>query len=338
MSVLVTGAAGFIGAALAERLLRDGQTVYGLDNFSDYYDPKLKHARVTRLQDMFGDKFVFRTIDLADFTRLLEFVAEAQPTIIYHLAAQASVRYALKNPAAYCHSNLVGHFNVLEVCRQYRAMQPQIGERGLKHLVYASTSSIYGGNEKVPFSESDDVSRPISLYAASKRSDELLTYSYSHMFGLPATAVRFFTVYGPWGRPDMSPWIFAKAILEGKPVPMFNKGDLWRDFTYVDDIVEGVVRLGAHVPAAQNNKSAPHEIYNLGNSQPVQMLEFVEVLGDILGKKPVLDLQPCPPTEVYKTFADTSKLEAAVGWKPYTPLRTGLEKFATWFVDYRQKQ
>ena len=329
-TVLVTGAAGFIGAALAERLLADGQTtLYGLDNLNDYYDPELKKARVTRLQNLAGDRFKFQKIDLADEAGVQAFFKEAQPKVVYHLAAQASVRYALKNPAAYCKSNLVGHFNVLEACR----LLHDEGNGCLHHLVYASTSSVYGGNEKVPFEETDDVSRPVSLYAATKRSDELITYSYSHMFGLPATGVRFFTVYGPWGRPDMSPWIFASKILDGQPIPVFNHGDLWRDFTYVDDIVEGVIRVGQHVPQATET-TPPHDLFNIGNSEPVKLTEYIEVMAKVLGKEPLLDLQPCPPTEVYKTYAETSKLEAAVGWKPYTPLEVGLQKFADWFVPY----
>lgn len=328
MTILITGAAGFIGHALAARLLGMGQRVYGLDSENDYYDPALKQARTARLQAQYPETYTYRRLDMADVTSLMEFVAEAQPAYILHMGAQPSVRYGLKNPQAYLHNNLTAHFNVLEVCRRYREVQPE----KLKHLIYASTSSVYGGNEKVPFAEADDVERPLSLYAATKRSDELLTYSYSHMFGLPATAVRFFTVYGPWGRPDMSPWIFAQHILEGTPVPLFNEGDLWRDFTYIDDIVEGVVRLMDHVPACENQ--VPHDIFNIGHSAPVQMRAFVHMLGDVLGKQPVLDLQPRPATEVYKTYADISKLQAAVGWQPDTSLQDGLQKFADWFVPY----
>jgi len=332
MTILITGAAGFIGHALAARLLGAGQRVYGLDSENDYYDPALKQARTAHLQAQYPETYTYRRLDMADVTSLMEFVAEAQPQYILHLGAQASVRYGLKNPPAYLHNNLTAHFNVLEVCRRYRDVQPD----KLRHLIYASTSSVYGGNEKVPFTEADDVSRPLSLYAATKRSDELLTYSYSHMFGLPATAVRFFTVYGPWGRPDMSPWIFARHILEGTPVPLFNEGDLWRDFTYIDDIVESVVRLMDCVPVGDGQP--PHDIFNIGNSEPVQVLPFVQMLGDVLGKQPVLDLQPLPSTEVYKTYADTSKLKAAIGWQPYTPLQDGLQQFADWFVPYYEKK
>ena len=325
---VVTGTAGFIGAATAARLLADGHTVFGLDSYHDYYDVGLKQARTEQLQQAYPDTFTFQTLDLSHEEATLAYFDRAQPDYVIHLAAQASVRYGLKNPMAYCKNNLVGHFHVLEACRKLYAAGV------LKHLVYASTSSVYGGNEKVPFEETDDVSRPVSLYAATKRADELITYSYSHMWGLPATAVRFFTVYGPWGRPDMSPMIFGTALLEEKPIPVFNYGDLWRDFTYVDDIVEGVVRLAGYVPSVENG--APHELFNIGNSQPVQLLEFIETLAGVLGKEPILDLQECPPTEVYKTFADTSKLEAAIGWKPSTPLKTGLERFAAWFVPYHQ--
>jgi UDP-glucuronate 4-epimerase len=324
----ITGVAGFVGAALAERLLAGGDTVYGLDNLNDYYDPALKQGRLDRLQALGKSQFRFRKIDLTDFSQLLEMIGEAQPAVILHMAAQPSVRYALKNPNAYCHSNLVGHFNMLEACRQYQQQQPG----ALKHLVYASSSSVYGGNEKVPFSEKDDVSRPASLYAATKRADELLSHSYAHMFGLPATAVRFFTVYGPWGRPDMSPMLFASAILEQRPLPVFNHGDLWRDFTYVDDIVEGVLKLVDHIPQGD----IPHDIFNLGNSEPIQVLAFIKTLEKVLGRSAILDLQECPPTEIYKTYADTAKLEQAVGWKPYTPLEKGLEKFAAWFEEYHR--
>lgn len=322
---LVSGAAGFIGAALCGRLLREGHTVVGFDNLNDYYDPTLKQQRVDNLVKQYDDSFTFHKLDLTDGAGLTQLVADTQPQVFYHLAAQASVRYALKNPSAYLQSNLIGHFNVLEAVR----LAQEAGQDNI-HLVYASTSSVYGGNDKVPFEETDDVSRPQSLYAATKRADELLTYSYCNMFGLKATAVRFFTVYGPWGRPDMSPMIFGNKILMGEAIPLFNGGDLWRDFTYVDDIVEGVVRLGAHMPTDK----VAHAIFNIGNNQPVKMTEFVTLMEEVLGKKAVIDDLPWPPTEVYKTYADTSALEAAIGWKPSTPLRTGLERFATWFVPY----
>ena len=320
----MTGTAGFVGFALARRLLSEGHTVFGLDNYNDYYDVGLKKKRTQILQTEGGKNFVFETLDLSNERETLDFFEKSQPEFVVHLAAQASVRYGLKNPMAYCKNNLVGHFHVLEACRE-------LHKNGvLKHLVYASSSSVYGGNEAVPFKETDDVSRPVSLYAATKRADELVSYSYSHMWGLPATGVRFFTVYGPWGRPDMSPMVFGKAILDGTPLPVFNHGDLWRDFTYIDDIVEGVVRLTQYIPA----EDTPHALFNIGNSEPVQLLGFIEILGNILGKTPQLDLQDCPPTEVYKTYADTSALEAAVGWKPSTDLRTGLQHFAEWFVPY----
>ncbi len=320
---LVTGVAGFIGAALSERLLKEGHMVYGFDNLNDYYDVSLKKERVARLQNM-SDRFTFEKIDLADMPKLSQFIEKAQPEYILHVGAQASVRYALNNPRAYLNSNLIGHFNILEIARKLT------DEGVLQHMVYASTSSVYGGNEKVPFEETDDVSKPQSLYAATKYADELMTYSYCNMFGLTATAVRFFTVYGPWGRPDMSPMIFGSAILDSRSIPLFNKGDLWRDFTYIDDIVEGVLRLSKHLPKGK----VKHNLYNMGNCNPIQMLKFVEIMEEIFGKKAKLDLQDWPPTEVYKTFADTAKLEAAIGWTPSTDLKTGLVHFAEWFVPY----
>lgn len=333
--ILVTGAAGFIGAAVAARLVREGHVVHGVDNLNNYYDVDLKRARwdnIAAEAEKAGgeERFVFHAIDLADKDAMRDVFKVAAPEYVIHLGAQASVRYALQAPEnteVYAQSNLLGHFNVLDLCRDGYVAGT------LKHLVYASTSSVYGANEKIPFSEDDDVSRPQSLYAATKRAAEMMSYSYAHMYGLPQTGVRFFTVYGPWGRPDMSPMIFANAIKNGAPIPLFGHGKLERDFTYIDDIVEGVVRLMDYAPSARDGHAA-HEIYNIGNHNPVQMLDFVATLEEVLGKKAVLDLQECPPTEVQKTYADTEKLRAAIGWAPSTPLREGLTAFAEWFESY----
>lgn len=328
-TILVTGAAGFIGAATCARLLAEGHTVHGVDNLSYYYDVSLKEAR---LQHIAHDDFTFHKVDFSDRNAIAEVFQKAAPEYVIHLGAQASVRYALKAPEntqVYAKSNLLGHFNILDLCRDgYLAGK-------LKHLVYASTSSVYGANEKIPFEETDDVSRPQSLYAATKRGCEMMSYSYAHMYGMPQTAVRFFTVYGPWGRPDMSPMIFAKAILEDKPIPLFGHGELERDFTYIDDIVEGITRLMTHIPT-QTETSAPHEIYNIGNHNPVKMLDFVKTMENVLGKEAILDLQDCPPTEVPKTYAETQKLRSAIGWAPNTSLEDGLIKFAAWYGQYAQ--
>lgn len=334
-NILVTGAAGFIGAAVAERLVQAGHKVHGVDNLNDYYDVDLKRARWDRVADAAiakgsEERFVFHAVDLADKEAMRDVFKAAQPAFVVHLGAQASVRYALaapENTEVYARSNLLGHFNVLDLCRDAYVAGT------LQHLVYASTSSVYGANEKMPFEETDDVSRPQSLYAATKRAAEMMSCSYAHMYGLPQTGVRFFTVYGPWGRPDMSPMIFGKAIMDGTPIPLFGHGKLERDFTYIDDIVEGVVRLMEYPPAAQAGHAA-HDIYNIGNHNPVQMLDFVTTLEGVLGKKAKLDLQECPPTEVQKTYADTSKLQAAVGWAPSTKLQDGLARFGEWFKDY----
>ncbi len=332
--IFVTGAAGFIGAALCQRLLADGHTVLGIDSLNDYYDPNLKAARLVNLSEHSEQQnFTFAKIDLTDAVALNTTVRDFAPTIMVHLAAQAGVRYSLQNPHSYVQSNLVGHFNILELCRSIQSDSPD----QLKHLLYASSSSVYGGNTKVPFSEADKVDNAYSLYAATKASNELMTNSYSHLFGIPASGLRFFTVYGPWGRPDMSPMLFAERILKGEPVRLFNKGDLWRDFTYVADIVEAIVRLMPAVPSREQEKPA-HDVYNLGNQNPVQLFEYVDLLGEALGKEPVLDLAEWPPTEVYKTYADTSKLQAKVGWAPETSLKDGLSQFAAWYVPWYESQ
>lgn len=329
-TALITGTAGFVGAALAERLLAEGWQVIGVDNVNDYYSPALKEARLAHLAGLpNGANHHFHRINLTDRDALVNLAVATKPQVIIHLAAQASVRYGLTNQVAYLESNLIGHFNMLAAAKALTdAGHP------VQHFLYASSSSVYGANaqpgeDTVAFSEADDVSRPVSLYAATKRADEMITHAWSHQFGMPATGLRFFTVYGPWGRPDMTPVMFSKLITEGKPIPLFNAGDLWRDFTYIDDIVEAIVRL-IPVPPAAN--PTPHTVFNLGNQSPVQMLDFVQTLGEVLGKQPVLNLQDWPATEVYKTFADTSRLKAAVGWAPSTALKDGLARMARWYT------
>ena len=328
-TALVTGNAGFVGAALTERLLAEGWTVIGLDNVNDYYSPALKEARLAHLAALpNGQNFHFHKLNLTDRDAIVQLALATKPSVIVHLAAQASVRYGITHQIPYLESNLIGHFNML-------AAGKALADAGapLLHFLYASSSSVYGANaqpgeDTIPFSETDDVSRPVSLYAATKRADEMISHAWAHQFAMPSSGLRFFTVYGPWGRPDMSPLIFTKAILEGKPIPLYNKGDLWRDFTYIDDIIEAIVRLIPTPPAAD---PTPHMVYNLGNQSPVQMLDFVQTLARVLGKEAVLDLQGWPATEVYKTFADTSRLKAAVGWAPSTKLEDGLTKLADWY-------
>ncbi|RYG61643.1 MAG: NAD-dependent epimerase/dehydratase family protein [Alphaproteobacteria bacterium] len=328
-TALVTGTAGFVGAALTERLLNDGWNVIGIDNVNDYYSPTLKEARLAHLASLSNaSNHQFHRINLTDREALVALALATKPDVIIHLAAQASVRYGLVNQVAYLEANLIGHFNML-------AMAKALADSGhpVQHFLYASSSSVYGANaqpgeETVAFSEADDVSRPVSLYAATKRANELITHSWSHQFGMPASGLRFFTVYGPWGRPDMTPVMFSKLITEGKPIPLFNGGDLWRDFTYIDDIIEAIVRL---IPVPPVANPTPHVVYNLGNQSPVQMKDFVETLGKAMGVTPVIDPQDWPATEVYKTFADTSRLKAAVGWVPSTPLADGLARLAVWY-------
>ncbi|MCP5405604.1 MAG: GDP-mannose 4,6-dehydratase [Pseudomonadaceae bacterium] len=335
MTIFITGVAGFIGFSLAKRLLGEGKQVVGIDNLNDYYDPTLKQARLDELAKL-GGNFAFHKTDLADASSLTALMLSTKPSVVLHVGAQASVRYGLTNQVAYLNSNLIGHFNILAACK---ALQEQEG--CLAHLLYASSSSVYGGNAKPgedtkAFCETDNVMEPQSLYAATKLADEAMTEAWCHQFKgskgwFPASGLRFFTVYGPWGRPDMSPVLFASAMLDGRAIPLFNGGDLWRDFTYIDDIVEAVVRLMDTPPARG------HEVYNLGNQNPVRMDEFVQVLGNVLGKQPLVDAKPWPPTEVYKTFADTRKLHAAIGWAPATPLQDGLQRFADWYVAWHGK-
>jgi UDP-glucuronate 4-epimerase len=330
--VLVTGAAGFIGLFVTRKLLDRGDDVIGLDNLNDYYDPRLKQARLDQLRGWNGFRFV--EMDVADRDGIARLFADERPELVVHLAAQAGVRYSLQNPAAYVDSNLVGFGNILEGCRH----------NGVRHLVFASTSSVYGANTKVPFSEHDNVDHPVSFYAATKKANELMAHSYSHLFRLPCTGLRFFTVYGPWGRPDMAAFSFTKAILEGRPIDVFNHGKMKRDFTFVEDVAEGVVRTLDCVPAPNHHWSgddpdpatsnAPYRIYNIGNSQPVELTHFIEVLEGLLGRSAIKNLLPIQPGDVPATFADTSELEAATGFRPTTSIEVGLGQFVAWYRDF----
>jgi len=313
MKVLLTGAAGFIGMHCAQRLLARGDEVVGVDNLNDYYPVQLKKDRLAQIHH---PKFSFAQIDIAD-ARALEGVFEREkPESVLHLAAQAGVRYSLQNPAAYVQSNLVGFANVLECCRRHAP----------RHLVYASSSSVYGANQELPWSESQNVDHPVSLYAATKKSNELMAHVYSHLYGLNATGLRFFTVYGPWGRPDMSPVIFANAIVKGEPIPVFNQGDMQRDFTYVDDVVEGTLRV--------LDKPTRYAVYNIGNHEPVNLMDYIAALERAFGKEAKLAMKPMQPGDVKATYADTAALRKAVGFAPSTPLASGLERFAAWFKEY----
>jgi UDP-glucuronate 4-epimerase len=315
LKVVLTGAAGFIGMHCARRLLERGDEVVGVDNLSPYYSVELKQAR---LRELAHRAFRFHRLDIADGEALRALFLAERPDAVLHLAAQAGVRYSLDHPESYIQSNLVGFANILEACR---AVMP-------RHLVYASSSSVYGKNTKLPYSETDNVDHPISLYAATKKSNELSAHSYSHLFGLKTTGLRFFTVYGPWGRPDMSAFLFARAIIDGKPIQVFNHGDMQRDFTYVDDIVEGTLRV--------LDKPAPYAIYNIGNHKPVALLDYIATIERLIGKKATLDMQPMQPGDVKATYADTSALAAAVGFAPSTPLETGLQRFTQWFRAYHR--
>src|SRR5262245_28605208 len=325
VKVLVTGSAGFIGMHVAKRLLERAHAVVGLDNLNPYYDVRLKEARLRELGGF--ERFRFVKVELADKEGIERLFAAERPTRVINLAAQAGVRYSLQDPHAYASSNLVGFVNILEACRH----------SGVEHLVYASTSSVYGANIAMPFGEDDPVDHPVSLYAATKRANELMAHAYSHLFGLPTTGLRFFTVYGPWGRPDMSMALFTKAILAGEPIRVFNHGRMRRDFTYIDDIVEGVVRVQDLVPqpspadapdaySRPSRSAAPFRVYNIGNSQPVELLEYIRLLEEAIGKKAKLDLQPMQPGDVLATAADTAALEAAVGLRPATPLDQGIRR------------
>lgn len=319
--ILVTGAAGFVGSFVAARLAAMGHQVVGCDNFNDYYDPRLKHDRVRALLAPAG--VVCHTVELSDAAQVAALFEREQPQLVVHLAAQAGVRYSIDNPSVYIQSNLVGFGNILEACRQGT----------IEHLLYASSSSVYGNNAKVPFSEDDQVDAPVSLYAATKKSNELMAHSYSHLFKLPATGLRFFTVYGPWGRPDMAYFSFAEKMMRGATIPVFAEGLLTRDFTYIDDIVEGVVRL-LFKPTPATATSAPHTVFNIGNHNPVQVLEFIRTLESVMGVEARKEFLPMQPGDVPATHASIAKLKAWVDFAPTTPLATGLAHFWTWYRDW----
>ncbi|MEY2622715.1 MAG: hypothetical protein RIT26_2535 [Pseudomonadota bacterium] len=324
MKILVTGAAGFIGMHTSLALLSQGHQVIGIDNLNDYYSPALKRDRLAQLQSQPG--FEFQTLDISDGTALMALMSAHGFDQVVHLAAQAGVRYSLTHPQAYIQSNLVGFANILEACR---AHPPQ-------HLVYASSSSVYGRNEKLPYQESDPVDQPVSLYAATKKSNELMAYTYSHLYGLPSTGLRFFTVYGPWGRPDMSPWLFLRAILAGEPIKVFNHGQMQRDFTYIDDIVRGVTEVLKRPPTPGPNGEAAQRILNIGNHQPVGLLDYIATLEQCAQKPAILDMKPMQPGDVLATYADTTAIHRLTGFKPDTPLEEGLSHFVRWFRLYHE--
>ncbi len=330
--IFVTGAAGFIGFHVAKRLLERGEDVVGIDNLNDYYDPALKHARLERLRQF--DRFEFVRGDISDATAMAALFERYKPSRVVNLAAQAGVRYSLTHPHAYTESNITGFLNILEGCRHH----------GIEHLVYASSSSVYGANTKQPFSEHDNVDHPVSLYAATKKANELMAHTYAHLFGVASTGLRFFTVYGPWGRPDMALFRFTKGILAGEPIPVFNEGRMIRDFTFIDDIVEGVILVldqraeadpkwtGAAPDPARSY--APYRIFNIGNNKPVLLLDYIAALERCLDRKAKLDLLPMQPGDVLSTQADVSELEAAVGFRPSTTIDEGIAQFVKWYKGY----
>ena len=330
--ILVTGAAGFIGFHLSRRLLKDGDAVFGLDNLNDYYDVSLKQARLKLLQENEGFRFI--RANLADRNELDSLFAKNGFEIVVNLAAQAGVRYSLKNPYAYLDSNLTGFLNILEGCRHHP----------VKHLVFASSSSVYGGNTRMPFSTRDNVDHPLSLYAATKKSNELMAHAYASLHRIPCTGLRFFTVYGPWGRPDMALFLFTRAILENRPIDVFNHGKMKRDFTYIDDIVEGVIRVLDRIPEPDpawrgdspdpSSSFAPYRLYNIGNNRPVDLMEYITVLEDQLGRKADRNLLPMQAGDVPATCADVEDLTAAVGFRPATPIKEGIRRFVAWYREY----
>lgn len=352
MKILVTGAAGFIGAAVIQRLFRDNKDVevIGLDNINDYYNPKLKYARLALcgispdkspneiewnkfyFSDIFS-KYKFIRLNLEDEVNISKLFSQEKIDIVINLAAQAGVRYSIQNPKAYIQSNIEGFLNILEGCRHNH----------IKHLVYASSSSVYGLNGKVPFSEHDSIAHPVSLYAATKKSNELMAHTYSKLYNIPTTGLRFFTVYGPWGRPDMSPFLFIDAILKGKPIKVFNNGDMLRDFTYIDDIVEGIVRITKIIPesniewdekkADPSSSTAPYKIYNIGNSHPIKLMDYIKSIEKAIGHEAKKEFLPMQPGDVYQTYADSSALSKITGFKPNTPLQEGINKTVDWFKN-----
>lgn len=332
MAILVTGAAGFIGMHICKQLLDRGETVLGVDNLNDYYAVSLKEARLARLNGSSG--FCFKKFDITDMSTLAEIFKRHKIKRVIHLAAQAGVRHSIANPQAYGSANLIGFLNILEASRYAE----------VRHLVYASSSSVYGGNCKMPFREDDTVDHPVSLYAATKKANELMAHSYSHLYGLPTTGLRFFTVYGPWGRPDMSPVLFARSIFEGRPIDVFNHGKMRRDFTYIEDVVEGVIRV-LDKPATPNDgydplspdpatSNAPWRVFNIGNHQPTELLDYIGLMERAIGKPAIMNLKPMQAGDVPATYADTQALNAWVGFAPSTPLEIGLEKFVDWVRDY----
>ncbi|MGX7896101.1 NAD-dependent epimerase/dehydratase family protein [Tsuneonella sp. HG222] len=330
MKVLITGAAGFIGSAVAERLLARGDTVVGIDSLNAYYDVALKKARIARVRATDGgEQFDFRQLDFAEMAALNATLSGDEFDAVIHLGAQPGVRYSLENPHAYVQSNLVGHLNLLEFARH----------RAIGHMVYASSSSVYGGNEKVPFSVEDRVDHPYSLYAATKKADELISETYAHLYRLPLTGLRFFTVYGPWGRPDMMPWIFTSKILAGEPIPVFNNGDMRRDFTFIDDIVSGVVACLDRPPADDGTAKpggsrAPHALYNIGNNRPEQLMKVIRVIEEACGREARVEYQPMQAGDVPQTYADISAIARDVGYAPTTPVEVGFPAFVHWYKAY----
>jgi len=332
VKVLVTGAAGFIGFHLSQQLLARGETVVGIDNLNPYYDVSLKKDRLAQLKDQ--PEFSFYQLDLADREGTAKLFAQNNFEVVVHLAAQAGVRYSLQNPHAYVDSNLVSFVNILEGCRH----------SPVEHLVFASSSSVYGANTKIPFAVQDNVDHPISLYAATKKANELMAYTYSHLYRIPITGLRFFTVYGPWYRPDMALFVFTKAILAGEPIKVFNYGRMQRDFTYVDDVTEGIIRVMAKKPQSSNlgdtpkqsKAPAPYKLYNIGNNQPVELTRVIEVLEDCLGQKAIKDWLPMQPGDVPVTYAEIDELARDVGFKPNTPIEVGIERFVNWYRSYYQ--
>lgn len=332
MRVLITGAAGFIGSTLVHRLLDRGDQVVGIDNLNDYYDVRLKQARLDRLRAR--ARFQFQKLDVADRKPMSDLFANGKFDAVMHLAAQAGVRYSIENPSAYIDANIVGFMNVLDGCRHSK----------VGHLVFASSSSVYGANTRLPFSEHDNVDHPVSLYAATKKANELMAHTYAHLYGLPCTGLRFFTVYGPWGRPDMALFKFTAGILAGRPIPVFNRGEMVRDFTFVDDIVEGIVRVlglpAAPAPGWSGDRPdpatsyAPWRVFNIGNNQPVKLMRYIEVLEQCLGRKAIVELLPMQPGDVPATIADVGDLERATGFRPHTPVEEGVAKFVSWYRDY----
>jgi UDP-glucuronate 4-epimerase len=329
MSILVTGAAGFIGFHVAKRLMERGEQVVGIDNLNDYYDPKLKRDRIARLVADHGNAFGFVELDFADFEQLSESVASLGFDRIVHLGAQAGVRYSIENPHAYARSNLVGHLNMLEIARH----------RGAAHLVYASSSSVYGGNESLPFRVEDRVDQPLSLYAATKKADELMSETYANLYRLPQTGLRFFTVYGPWGRPDMAMWLFVKAMLAGEPIDVFGEGDMRRDFTYIDDIVTGVVAALDNPPLDDGEEKAggsrgPHRLYNIGNNRSEELGRMIELIEQACGRKAERNLLPMQPGDVRDTYADISAIQRDLGFSPSTSIDVGIPRFVEWYRSY----